>query len=244
LSQRDRPAFYAARTGTAWRDWWTLLHPPYTAWHLSYVVIGASLVGGARLAPLVGSLVAFFLAVGIGAHALDELHGRPLGTGIPAPALVAASGISLAGALAIGVVGILRQGPILVPFIVVGAFFVLAYNLELFGGVFHNDTTFALGWGSFPLLTSYVAEAHGLGPSAVLGGLGAFFLSKAQRSLSTRARFVRRRVVEVTGTVVSSGGEAIALDESYLLAPMEKALISLSWGVVALAAAMAVKAFS
>ncbi len=27
------PAFYAAGTG-GWRDWWTLLHPPYTAWHL------------------------------------------------------------------------------------------------------------------------------------------------------------------------------------------------------------------
>ena len=38
----ERPAYYAARPG-GWRDWWTLLHPPYTAWHLSYSVIGAAL---------------------------------------------------------------------------------------------------------------------------------------------------------------------------------------------------------
>lgn len=244
MSSQERPAFYAARPGSVWRDWWTLLHPPYTAWHLAYVVVGASLASGARLTPMVGSLLAFFLAVGIGAHALDELHGRPLGTAIAPPILVGAAALALAGALAIGVIGIIREGPILVPFVVVGAFFVLAYNLELFGGMLHNDTSFALGWGSFPLLTSYVAEAHGLGPSAVIAGLGAFFLSKAQRSLSTRARFVRRRTLSVTGTVLSSTGESTALDEAYLLQPMEKALASLSWGVVAFAAALALERFT
>ncbi len=39
---RSAPAFYALAPG-GWRDYWTLLHPPYTVWHLSYVVIGASL---------------------------------------------------------------------------------------------------------------------------------------------------------------------------------------------------------
>ena len=37
----DRPAFYALAPG-GWRDWWTLLHPPYTLWHLSYVALGAA----------------------------------------------------------------------------------------------------------------------------------------------------------------------------------------------------------
>ncbi len=66
-----RPAFYAARPG-GWRDWWTLLHPPYTAWHLAYVVIGASLAPTVRVSRLVGTLLAFFLAVGIAAHALTS----------------------------------------------------------------------------------------------------------------------------------------------------------------------------
>ena len=39
---RPAPAFYALGAGGA-RDYVTLLHPPYTAWHLSYVVVGACL---------------------------------------------------------------------------------------------------------------------------------------------------------------------------------------------------------
>ena len=74
-----RPAFYALAPG-GWRDWVTLLHPPYTAWHLSYVVIGAALAPELLISRLLLALAAFFLAVGLGAHALDELNGRPLGT--------------------------------------------------------------------------------------------------------------------------------------------------------------------
>src|SRR5262249_47824763 len=37
----ERPAFYALRPG-GWRDLVTVLHPPYTAWHLSYVALGAA----------------------------------------------------------------------------------------------------------------------------------------------------------------------------------------------------------
>ena len=62
-----RPAFYAAGPGP-WRDWWTLLHPPYTAWHLSYVVIGACLAPRVDVGLLLLTLAAFFLAVGISAH--------------------------------------------------------------------------------------------------------------------------------------------------------------------------------
>src|SRR5579884_3943747 len=65
------PAYYARRGRLA--DWWTLLHPPYTAWHLAFVVIGASLAPRPSVSTLVGTLLAFFLAVGVAAHALDEL---------------------------------------------------------------------------------------------------------------------------------------------------------------------------
>ena len=99
-----RPAFYAARRG-GWRDWWTLLHPPYTAWHLSYVVIGACLAPRVSVSRLVATLLAFFLAVGVAAHALDELHGRPLRTRIPSAPLVAATVVGLAGAVFLGIAG-------------------------------------------------------------------------------------------------------------------------------------------
>src|SRR5919197_6611201 len=101
---RSRPAFYALAPG-GWRDYWTLLHPPYTAWHLSYVAIGAAAAPAFDGGRLGATIVAFFLGVGLTAHALDELRGRPLQTRIPARALQAIAGIGLAGAVAIGIVG-------------------------------------------------------------------------------------------------------------------------------------------
>src|SRR5450759_2353789 len=105
------PAYYAART-TGWRrDVWALLHPPYTAWHLSYVLIGASLAPTLNVIRLIATLLAFFLAVGIAAHALDELRGRPLQTEIPASVLWAAAAIGLLGAVGLGIAGVFVVGP-------------------------------------------------------------------------------------------------------------------------------------
>jgi hypothetical protein len=234
-----RPAYYAARPG-GWRDWWTLLHPPYTAWHLAYVVIGASLAPHVRLTPLIAALIAFFLAVGVAAHALDELHGRPLRTQIPAAALVGAAAVGLAGALALGVVGISRAGWGLLPFLVAGPLLVIAYNAELFGGIVHTDLGFAAAWGAFPVLTAYVAQTGRLAVAPVLAAAAALAFSAAQRHLSTPARTLRRRAVDVTGSVTLAGGEVTELDLQRLLAPLEQALRAMSWGIVLLAAALAV----
>ena len=234
-----RPAFYAARPG-GWRDWWTLLHPPYTAWHLSYVVIGACLAPLISVSRLVGTLLAFVFAVGFAAHALDELHGRPLGTRIPSPALVAVTVVGLAGAVALGILGLSRVGWALIPFLVLGPLLVIAYNLELFGGFVHTDFGFALAWGSFPVLVAYVAQTGKLAVAPVLAAAGACALSLAQRRLSTPARLIRRRVTDVTGRADLGDGESIALDQGVLLAPLEAALRAMSWAIVLLAAGLAV----
>jgi hypothetical protein len=221
-----------------WGDIWSLLHPPYTLWHLSYVVIGACLaprVDGYRLAL---TLAAFFLAVGVAAHALDELSGRPLRTGIPSAVLVAGATMAIAGSLWLGVVGISWVGAGLIPFILAGAFLVAAYNLEWFGGRLHNDLTFAAFWGAFPVLVSYFAQSGRLGPVALLGGVAASLLSAAQRALSSPARLLRRRARRIEGELELVGGETRRLDEGSLLAPLERALRALSWGLVALAGAM------
>ena len=234
-----RPAYYAAATG-GWRDWWTLLHPPYTAWHLSYVVIGATLAPHVRLAPLVATLAAFFLAVGLAAHALDELHGRPLRTQIPSAALVAAAVAGLAGAVGLGVAGVVRVGWPLIPFLLAGPFLVIAYNAELFGGIVHTDAGFAAAWGAFPVLTAYVAETSTLSAGSVLAAAAAFGLSAAQRSLSTPARLLRRRAALVTGAITMANGDVLSIDSELLLRPLERALRALSWSVVAIAAALAI----
>ncbi len=234
-----RTAFYAADPG-GWRDWWTLLHPPYTAWHLAYVVIGASLAPVVNTTRLMATLVAFFLAVGLAAHALDELHGRPLRTRIPTPALVAVVVVGLSGAVSLGIVGIIQVGPALIPFLVLGPLLVIGYNFEVFGGVIHNDAGFAASWGSFPVLTAYVAQTGRLALAPLLAAVGAFALSAAQRALSTPARLLRRRAASVAGTIAMTEGGQIPIDRAVLLAPLEQALRSMSWAVVVLAAALAV----
>ena len=192
-----RPAFYAMEPGS-WRDYVTILHPPYTLWHLSYVVIGAALSPTLHVDRLGGALVAFFLAVGIGAHALDELRGRPLRTRIPSRALVSAAVASIGGAVALGIVGSLIVNGWLLAFTAFGAFIVVAYNLELFAGLFHTDFWFAAAWGSFPMVTAYWVNAGDLTVGAGAVALLCFVLSAAQRILSRRVRAVRRERVDAT----------------------------------------------
>ena len=233
-----RAAYYAARPG-GWRDWWTLLHPPYTAWHLSYVVIGACLAPVVNATRLIATLLAFFCAVGLAAHALDELHGRPLGTRIPGPVLAAVAAVGLAGAVGLGIAGVVQVGWALVPFLVIGPVLVIGYNFELFGGAIHNDVGFATSWGAFPVLTAYVAQTGRVALAPILGALGAFALSAAQRALSTPARMLRRRTDRVSGTIALSDGELVAVSRAFLLAPLERALRAMSWAVVLTAAALA-----
>jgi hypothetical protein len=234
----SRPAYYAFRPG-GWRDWWTLLHPPYTAWHLSYAVLGATLAPEVDGARLVATVLAFFLAVGIGAHAFDELHGRPLRTQIPDAALWVAAVGGLVGAMALGIVGVARVGPGLLVFIALGPLLVLGYNLELFGGRLHTTSGFAAAWGAFPVLTAYYAQAERLDLVALAGAAAAFATSYAQRCLSTPARTLRRKVHHVEGTVEMADGSVRTIDAATLRQPLEQALKALSWGMVALAAALA-----
>jgi hypothetical protein len=239
VSGETPPAYYAARPG-GWRDWWTLLHPPYTAWHLSYVVIGAALAPRVQASRLIATVLAFFLAVGLAAHALDELRGRPLRTRIPSPVLVAVAVAGLAGALALGVAGVSRVGWTLIPFIVAGPILVVGYNAELFGGVMHTDFGFAAAWGAFPVLTGYVAQAATLTVAPVLAAAGAFALSAAQRRLSTPARNIRRRALRVDGSITFADGRTTPITAEALTRPLEMALRAASWAIILLAAAMAV----
>ena len=232
-----RPAWYALERG-GWRDYITLLHPPYTAWHLSYVVIGGCLAPEIAWGRLGAVVAAFALAVGIGAHALDELRGRPLRTAIPSSTLVALATASMGAACAIGVIGALSFRLWLVALVPIGLFLVLAYNLELLSGRFHSDVWFGLAWGGFPVICGYAAVAGGIGSAALLASAFAVLLSLAQRSLSNRVRLVRRRIVSITGDIELSDGSRQTIDAGWLIAAEERGLRLLAAASVALAAAL------
>ncbi len=235
-----RPAFYALSPG-GWRDLVTILHPPYTAWHLSYVAIGAALAPTFALWRLGAALGAFFLALGVACHALDELAGRPLRTQLSRPGLIGLAVVGLTGAVAIGIAGAVIVSGWLIAFVVVGAFLALAYNLELFGGRFHTDLWFAVAWGGFPAFTGWFVEALNVRTESVLVALACCLMSVAQRRLSTPARELRRRTISLTGQQILNDGQVRELDAERVLAPLERALSALWMAMVVLATALLIR---
>lgn len=238
-----RPAFYALAPG-GWRDYVTLLHLPYTLWHLSYVVIGGCLAAhpdGGRLALTVA---AFFLGLGIAAHALDELNGRPLQTRIPTGVLVALAVVSLGGACALGIGVAIAHDLWLLAFVAFGGFIAPAYNLELFSGRFHNWFWLAAAWGAFPILTAYFAMADRVTGEAVLAALFGALLIRAQQTLSTPVRDIRRRTVSVTGTIEKTDGTRVPIGPETLTHAPETALRFMAAASISLAAALLVLRFA
>jgi len=235
----ERPAFYALARG-GWRDLVTLLHPPYTAWHLSYVALGAAAAPHLHLDRLGAALVAFALAVGVSAHALDELRGRPLQTALRATTLKALAVAGLLGALIVGVAGILTVSALLIPLVLAGALLVPAYNLELGGGRFHGDVWFALAWGGFPAFTGYFANALTVRPAGLLISAACYLLSVAQRRLSTPVRELRRHTTALAGEQRLDDGQVLALSADSVRAPLEGALSALWLALVVLAAGLVI----
>jgi hypothetical protein len=239
--EQPRPAFYALAPG-GWRDLVTVLHPPYTLWHVSNVAIGGAAAAHVYPIRLVAAIAAFFLAVGAGAHCLDELNGRPLRTRLSDRTLITLAVIGLGGALAIGIVGVFVVSPSLIPLILFGAFIAPAYNLEWFGGRFHTDFWLAASWGGFSAFTGWWVNALGvhsfreaLAASAAV--LACFTLTTVQRRLSTPVRELRRRTVSVSGEQLLEDGTARPLDRDTLTAPLDYALRGLSIAVPLLAVA-------
>ncbi len=231
------PAFYALRSGGA-RDYVTLLHPPYTAWHLSYAVVGGCLVAAVDWWVLGLTVLAFALAMGVGAHALDELNGRPLKTRISSRVLVALAVVSVALAAALGIAVALERTLWILPLVAIGAALVPVYNLELLGGRIHTDVGFGLAWGAFPLVTAYVAQTGAFRLETALAAAWATLLSLAQRRLSHTARRLRRETAQVEGRLVLEDGSVEGLTGTTLLEAPEAALRLLAASTVVLAAGL------
>jgi hypothetical protein len=131
----------------------------------------------------------------------------------------------------LGVAGVDRVGPALIPFIILGVSLVLGYNLELLHGRLHTTAGFAASWGAFPVLTAYLAQTGGLGLAVLPAAVAAFGLSWAQRRLSNNARLLRRRVRKAEARLVLEDGSLLRWDAQDLLRPLEQALRALSWSM-------------
>ena len=238
MATGKKPAFYALSGTEWWHGYLDLLHVPYTLWHLSYVVLGAAIAPTVHVDRLLGTLLAFFLAVGIASHALDELKDRPLNTKIPPAVLVSLAVVSLAGAVALGIVAGFSESRWIFAFVAFGGLIVVFYNVGIWDNRFHTYLWFAFSWGAFPVLTSYWVNASRLDLAAVLLAVGCFFLTLTQRTLSTPVRNIRRRALRVEGEIELANGERLTLDSESIIAVPERALLLLGAAMVLLAAGL------
>jgi hypothetical protein len=174
-----------------------MLHLPYTAMVLSFVVAGAVVSPRVSWPILLATLLAYFLALGIGAHFLDQLPG--MGSRYvrhwPTWALRLVGFGGVGAGVAIGVVGaLLVLGPTFLLFVFVQTICALGYPLApVFRGVLHRDSVFAISWGCLPFLTSYYAQS-GKVVSAVSLVLVVVFaaIALAEIRVSRRSRALRR----------------------------------------------------
>ncbi len=225
---------YYARAGTRWSDVLTVLHLPYTVWHLSYVVMGCALAPRIDWIRFGGLLVAFFGGTGLAAHALDEWNGRPLRTGLPDRALFGITVLGFLLAIAAVLVGVWLFSPWVIAWAIVGGVLAVGYSLEWFGGALHTDLGFALVWGGFPVIVSYWVQADSISLAAIGLAIAAVCLSLVQRSLSTPARFVRRRSANAW-VRLEVDGHPVMWDGPELLSTWERPLRLMSVAMVVLA---------
>jgi hypothetical protein len=226
------PAFYA-RPGSLPGDLVSLLHPPYTAWHLSYAAIGAALAPSVDWLILAGTLLAFFFGTGIGAHALDELHGRPLRTRLSDRVLAIMGGAGLAGGMVLAALGAVMVSPWLLVWGTLGAGLAAGYALER-PRLLHTDLGFGMAWGGFPVLVGYWAQTSQIDAGSLAVAGAATLFSLAQRVLSTPARHLRRSVDEAE-VVLRTAGTTVTWTDDRLLDSWELPLRLTGWAMVLLA---------
>ena len=237
-------AWYDIKAKGWLRDLVILLHFPYSVWHLSYVVIGAALAPTMNWGTLGWTVLAFFLAMGIGGHCLDELNGRPLRTKIPGVLLWTLAIVSVVGAIAIGVFVGVKETVWVIPCIIFGGFIVFAYNLEWFRGFFHHDEWFGFAWGAFPAVTAYIAQTHTVSWGIAGVAVACLLYSMTQRVLSFHGRFWRRKVFFLEGRyfteVPKEPNQPRVLTKQDIIGPAEVALKFMTWTVVAAAVGLIV----
>ena len=182
---RTRPAFYALARG-GWRDYVTLLHPPYTLWHLSYVAIGAALAPTSRPTGCCGAWrLSCSLSASAPTRSTSCTAARWRRRSEPR-ARLARRGVSRRRGRDRRRRRV-RMDALALPFVAAGAFLVPAYTLELAGGIFHSDLWFGLAWGAFPVLVAYLGAAETLRPEAILAAGFALLTSLAQRHSRRRS---------------------------------------------------------
>lgn len=159
-----------------------------------YVVIGSLLYPATHFDRMGSMALVYLLAVGVSAHCLDAMSpNRPWGDFLTRRQLLALAVVALAPALALGLYNALSYAPILIPLGIAELFFLLAYNLELFGGRFHTDFWFAASWGFLPVLVGYAVQVDTLSLASLAGAFFGFTTAFVEISASRPYKALKKQ---------------------------------------------------
>lgn len=181
-----------------------LLFLPYTGMVLSFTAIGAMIAQTIHWDRVAAILIGYFFALGVGAHALDALGSKgkkPWGRVFSERQLWGLAIVSLVIAYAIGIYYMVYYTPLLWIIALLEGFFLLAYNLEWFGGRFHTDEWFAFSWGFLPVLAGYVLQTNRLSLPSLALAAAAGFLSLVEITASRPYKELKRGAARTEGEI-------------------------------------------
>lgn len=150
-----------------WEDFIRLMHLPLPFCVLAFATIGASLSERVYPDRLFLTYVGILLALCLGAYSLDELHGRPYHTQFSNRTLRITATVGIANAALVGIYLAAVVSPYIIILALVACFFIFAYNLELFGGRFHNAGWFGLSWGGLSTFGGFFVQSQSLNLSSL-----------------------------------------------------------------------------
>lgn len=202
-----------------------LLFLPYTGMVLSFSVIGSLLAARIFYDRVLAIVFIYFFGLGIAAHALDALGSRgikPWGTVFTKAQLWIVALVSLLFAYGIAVYYMVQYVPLLFVVAILEGFFVFAYNLEWFGGMFHTDRWFAFSWGGLPVLAGYIMQTNSMSLPACIMAVSMALFSSIEIKASRPYKELKRRRPDLNA------------EEQSLLQRYETLLKCVSLGVILL----------
>lgn len=172
-----------------------MLFLPYTGMCISFSIVGSLLSPTTIMWDrIVAIVIIYFAALGISAHAADNMGSKkkPWGDLFSNLELLIMLVCGLVVAYAIGAYYIIFYVPLLLPIAILEGFFLFAYNYEIWNGFFHNNIWFAISWGSLPLLAGYVMQTNSISYVPLLISTAAFLISYIEIKLSRRYKEFRQ----------------------------------------------------
>lgn len=173
-----------------------ILFLPYTGMVVAFAVWG-SLVVDFTWERLIAICLLYFFALGISAHCLDAIGSKTKPWGfLSKKRLWFVSLLSLGGAFVIGLYYAFLDSPLLIPIGIAETFFLLAYNLEFFGGKLHNNASFVFSWGILPVLAGTAIQTNSITIETIGMAATAAILSYILIKTSSKYKELKRQSAE------------------------------------------------